>query len=471
MRSFKKQFVLPSLYLSLIAIGSALPWTSAYAQNNVCKYKGDIVDLDDSDVKAFIEGEVTCVRTFSDGQKSTERKVMSKGKILEEELIQKDRHELRRYKIVNGNGLRHGEQLEYFPGTGKVKERERTVDGNKVGLQETYFENGKVKGKDFYASTDGSNGAPGQVASIRYTLDGKIAYLKCSDKRETTIDPDLCGFSGPKQIELYRDDGKLRSKVKMEKGKLVESEEDAAPTSRWASVLSRGAVDEPKAVKRKRENKPSGGSVFTDFYQNGKVKRRMEIDERGMLVGLDEEWYESGQKARSTTYGRQKSDSKIRTDADLTVDQSSCWWQNGKPKIEVIKVKSNSLFEIKTYWDNGKIATQGSMKTRTDCAYCMGISAVENLVECEPGYGYGFKREGSHFGWDRDGQPFSEVTYVDDVLHGIQKAYHRPEGAPQSYLIEERFYDKGKVAKSIKYENGKAVKTEEYFPDGSLKSP
>jgi hypothetical protein len=103
----------------------------------VCKYKGDIVDLEDSDVKAFIEGEVTCVRTFRDGQKSTERKVMSKGKILEEEEIRKDRHELRRYKIVNGNGLRHGEQLEYYPGTKAMKVRERNIDGNKVGLQET----------------------------------------------------------------------------------------------------------------------------------------------------------------------------------------------------------------------------------------------------------------------------------------------------------------------------------------------
>jgi antitoxin component YwqK of YwqJK toxin-antitoxin module len=239
----------------------------------------------------------------------------------------------------------------------------------------------------------------------------------------------------------------------MKNGKPIESEEDAAPTSQWASVLTRGAVDEPKAAKRKRENKPNGGSIFTDFYQNGKVKRRMEIDDQGILVGLDEEWYESDQKARSTTYGRQKTDAKLRADGDLTVEQSSCRWQNGKQKIEVIKVKSNSVFEIKTYWDNGTVATQGSMKTRTDCAYCMGISAVEHLVECEPGYSYGFKREGSHFGWDRDGQPFSEMTYANDELHGIQKSYHRTEGAPQSYLAEERFYEKGKITKLVKYEN------------------
>lgn len=467
MINFKKQIVLRAVlvFVSLFA------WTSAQAKAVICKHKGEVVDLDDSDVKAFIEGEVNCVRTFSDGEKSTERKVMSKGKVLEEEIIRKDRHELRRYKIINGNNLRHGEQLEFFPGTKTIKERERTVDGNKVGLQETFFENGKPKGKEFYAKIEGSSGAPGQVASIRYTASGKVASLRCSSSRETTLDPELCGFSGSKEVELYRDDGALRSKVKMENGKLIESEEDAVPTSRWASVLSRGAVDEPKAAKRKRENKPGGGTVFTDFYKDGKVKRRMEIDGKGLLVGTDEEWYESGQKARSTTYGRQKSEAKYRTDGDLTIEQSACWWQNGKPKIEVSKTKSSPLFEIKTYWDNGKLATKGSIKNRTDCAYCMGVNAIETLVECEPGYAYGFKHEGTHFEWDRDGQPRSEVSYVDGELHGNQKVYHRPAGVPQSYLAEERVYEKGKLAKYIVYENGKVAKTEEYFPDGSIKSP
>jgi antitoxin component YwqK of YwqJK toxin-antitoxin module len=469
MRNTKKQTVLFSFTWILMLFAATCSWTSAHAQAIECKHKGEIVDLDDSDVKAFIEGEVTCVRTFSDGAKSTERKVLSKGKVLEEETIRKDRHELRRYKIVNGNGLRHGEQLEFYPGTKVLKERERTVDGNKVGLQETFFENGKIKSKEFYAKIDDSRGAPGQVASIRYTADGKVASLRCSQSVETTIDPALCGYSGAKEVELYRDDGALRSKVKMANGKILESEEDAAPTSRWASVLTRGAVDEPKAAKRKRENRANGSSTFTDLYQNGKIKRRMEVDEKGMLAGTDEEWYESGQKARSTTYGREKSNVGSRANGELTVEQSVCWWQNGKPKIEVKKAKSNSLFEINTYWDNGTLATKGSIKTRTDCTYCMEVSAVEFLVECEPGYGYGFKREGTHFEWDRDGQPLSEVNYRDGELQGIHKVYLRPIGAPASYLLEERTYEKGKLAKMIRYENGKVLKTEEYFPDGSIK--
>jgi len=427
------------------------------------------VDLNDSDVKAFIEGEVNCIRNFSDGTTSKERKVMSKGKVLEEEIIRKDRHELRRYKIINGNGLRHGEQLEFYPGTKTVKERERNVDGNKVGLQETFFENGKVKGKEFYAKLDGSSGAPGQVASVRYTANGKVAFLRCSLNAETTVDPVLCGFSGTKEVELYRDDGALRSKVKMANGRILESEEDAAPTSRWASVLSRGAVDEPKAAKRKRENKSNGSAVYTDLYQNGKVKRRMELDEKGSLVGTDEEWFESGQKARSTTYGRQKTDVAFRKDGELTIERSVCWWQNGKMKLEVSKAKSNSTFEIKSFWDNGNLATKGSIKTRTDCEYCMGISAIEYLVECEAGFGYGFNREGSHFEWDRDGQPLSEGTYTDGELHGIQKIYLRPKGAPLSHLAQERVYENGKLAKLTNFADGKAVKIEEYFPDGSIK--
>ncbi len=454
------QFVFPIVVL-------ACTWTSASASaqaNEVlCKHKGEVVDLNDSDVKAFIEGEVTCVRTFSDGKQAKERLIMAKGKVLEEEIIRSDRHELHRYKIINGNGLRHGEQLEYYPGTNKLKAREQNVDGHKLGLQERFFENGKIKEKEFYAKKEGSNGAPGQVASVRFTPDGKIGHLRCSENAETTIDPILCGFSGAKDVDLYRDDGKLRSKVKLANGKVLESEEDAQPISRWASVLQRGAVDEPKADKRKKENQSNGTSVFTDFYSNGKVKRRMELDSRGNLTGIDEEWFESGQKARSTTYGKGQSNN------DLTVLQSQCWWQNGKPKIEVRKAKPSSVFEIKTYWDNGTLATQGSVKTRTDCAYCWEIDAVEYLVQCEARHGYGFKSEGTYFEWDRDGQPSREVSYSDGDLHGIDKIYLRPIGAPVSYLSEERTFEKGKMAKKVKYENGKAVKTEEYFPDGSIK--
>lgn len=446
-----------------------LAWTSAHAKSLVCKYKGDEVDLDDADVKAFIEGEVTCVRTYSDGQTATERKVLSKGKVLEEEVIGKNRHELRRYKIINGNNLRHGEQLEYYPGTKAVKIRERNVDGHKVGLQESFFENGKIKEKAFYAKVEGSSGAPSEVANIRFTPSGKIAYLRCSENKETTIDPTLCGFMGPKDNEYYYDNEKLRAKVRLQNGKVLESEEEAATNSRWASVLQTGTVDEPSAVKRKKENKPDGSSIFTDLYENGKVKRRMEIDSRGNLTGKDEEWYESGQMARSTTYGRTKANSPMNKDGDLTVEQSSCWWQNGKPKIEVSRNKVTSTFEIKAYWDNGTLQSKGTVRSRTGCGYCMGLPAVEFLIQCESGYGYGFKNEGVHYEWDQDGQPSSEVTYSDGQRHGIEKIFARPKGAPTSYLAEERTYAKGKVSKLIRYEDGKPVSTEEYFPDGSKK--
>lgn len=395
--------------------------------DQVCRHKGEVVDLNDRDVKVFIEGEVRCVRTHGTS-KTEERLVLSKGKTLERELSAANRHELRRYKIINGNERNHGEQVDYYPGTGKIKRKWKEIDGFPIGLDETFFESGKTKSKSLYFKESDKPGAALQTSAIEYHENGKLALLRCGTSSANSVDPALCGFSGASDVVLYDSQGGIRSKMKIKNGVTEEKEETLSHASS-RSQRSQFNTENPAKVQTKLGK--NGESLVTEFYKNGQMRWRYALDSKGQRTGSDEEWYQDGKKARVTQFA-----TKAEVSSPMAV-KTTCWWQNGQlmSESELLSAKDFSV-KVKAYWDNGKPQSDGTYKINP--TYGDFASALM-LEDCRGRFGL---------------TPMSPIkTYSEG---GVIQA--------------ESTYQDGRVTKRIFYkEDGTQDRVEEYFPDGSKK--
>lgn len=439
------------IYFALATIAFSL---SSYSMTYTCTHKGKSVDLNDPDVKVFIEGEVLCLRDWGK-ENQKERLILSKGKKQLEEIESPRRHEVKRFTLINGNEIEDGEQLEYHPGTGRIKTKVVKVKGRESGLKESFYPSGKIQERQFF-EIENENRGPVQTASIGYHENGKIQFLRCGTSKKNTIDAELCGFEGARQVITFNEKGEQRSKVTYLNGKKTETEEAAKTQSRWASVLQAGTLREPKAAKRNSKINSDNSSVVTDSYENGKPKRIMNIGEDGSLNGADDEWFETGGKARHTVYG--KSDDRQKR---LIVLESQCWWENGKKRATV--TRKGEQIEIQNFFDNGQPEFSGQYSYNPNKNYYWRDSDVEGLVSCEP-YSYSLESEGLHKTWTREGVIQYEAEFVKGQRHGLEKLYDKT-----GELVSETFFEKDKMKRRKTFKDKKLQKDEEFFADGSVK--
>ncbi len=320
----------------------ALAWSSsALASSNECKYNGKVVDIYGREKDDF-NGVVECVRQLSDG-KQVEKHTFVKGREVEVFIDGPNRKEISRYFDGNTNGWRHGEQLEYYPGTSKIKSRERYVKMHQVGLQEKFYENGKIQEKKFYFQETPEQGGS-QVASIGYLENGAIQYISCSKVRSQTIDPKACGFDGRNEIKFKNPDGTERSRIVFEKGERIEYEDRARRQFNRDSIFQRGTIQKDELGTLKREKK-GDGEKHTLTYKGGQVKRVNFYDSKSSITGEDTEYFESGKLARKTVFNKGE------------VEKSECWWENGKPKSKV--ERDGKSVRATFTWDTGVVRSSG----------------------------------------------------------------------------------------------------------------
>ena len=421
-----------------------------------CVHNGKKVDFEDKDVTVFIEGEVRCRRMIV-GQNVTERFVMSRGRVLEEEFKSPERHTLKRYKVINRQTRQHGEQLEFAPGTQTVIERENYIDGRQLGRSERFYKSGKLREiRIFVRDGDDPDAGVRDAASAGYLEDGALTFLRCSKNRDENFDPKLCGFNGPSRLEFKSEGGQLVRRATYVKGEAIESETAARPHSAWASLLNTGVVREPKAATQKTEALPNGHRQITEQYANGQVKRRMEVDDRGELFGKDEEFYESGQKARETQYAQLRK--------SVVIKDSSCWWQNGQRKSNLVANLKTEELQQRLWWDNGKEAFNGRFALEKRSGFGREIS-LESLIQCE-GQPWGAKPVGKHTSFRRDGSKETEVHFSSEgQREGFQRRFDE-----KGTLEFEMIYKADKLLRQKTWKDGVLQSDEEYFEDGSIKS-
>ncbi|HRK08774.1 MAG TPA: hypothetical protein PLZ57_13480 [Pseudobdellovibrionaceae bacterium] len=450
----------PKMFVAHFCIGLATTLTGLAGASGTtareCTHAGKKVDYEDRDVRVFIEGEVLCRRKIMD-QPVTERFVMSRGRVLEEEFKSEERHTLSRYKVINRQTQLHGEQLEFKPGSKTVIRREQYVDGRQLGRSERFHDNGKLKELQLYVRDgDDANSSVRVGSSAGYLENGDLTYLRCSKKREENFDAKLCGFEGPSKLEFKSDAGKVVRRATYLKGESIESETAAKQHSNWASLLNTGVIREPKAATQKSEKQPNGHERITELYANGQVKRRMEVDDRGQLVGRDEEFFESGQKARETEFV---------TLRDLTlVKDSTCWWQNGQRKQSLVVNTASLEMQQRLWWDNGKEQYSGRFAIDDSPRNRRGFS-LESLIQCE-GRSWGARPIGKHTSYRRDGSKETETHYNNE---GDREGAHRVFNE-RGALEVEMIYKAGKVQRQKTWQDGVLQKDEEYYEDGSIKS-
>jgi antitoxin component YwqK of YwqJK toxin-antitoxin module len=437
------------LYSVLFSLLVAICSPSAFGQAAVCKYNGKEVDRWGPE-RAKFNGVVTCIRENRDGN-TIEKHTYVNGHHSEESFDSPSRKEIKRYFDGSENSWLHGEQLEYFPRTTKLKSRKHYDKSNQLGLQEMFYESGKIKQKEFWVK-DRPDGGARQTASIGYREGGGIQFIRCSDARETTLDPKLCGFDGKSKVDLVDDDGKASIHFVFEKGVKIESDSPTNSRSNNGSALQRGTLPSAEAARLKRE-KTSSGEKLTWSYEDGKIKRISFLDEKGFTTGEDSEYFPSGKPARKTLFEKK-----------LAV-QSECWWENGKPKA---KFKRDGDQVTATYtWDTGVVASTGKYAVRKN-SYDHDDSLIDMVMSCEART-YSLDPEGHFEAKRRDGTLEWSGDFKDGQPVGWQKQFDKLGKLDSEQLFAPGTQKKpGVLLERKTYQEGVLLKHEKFNSDGSI---
>lgn len=441
------QFFSALMTVSLLATAP-----SVRAQNPaVCTMDGKEVDRWGPD-RAKYDGVITCIRKGSKGNENTvEKHTYKMGHHIEESIDGPSRKEIRRYFDGEATNWLHGEQLEFYPGTTKLKSRGHYVKAREVGLQEKFYQSGNIQQKDLWVQ-DRADGGVRQAASIGYRENGGIQFIRCSDSRETTIDPKLCGFDAKSTVNLVDEKGDSKTQFVFEKGVKVGSEVVAENSRRWAPAIQRGTIQAADAARLKRE-KNGDGEKLTWTFADGKIKRTSFLDGKGFYTDDDSEFFASGKPARKTRFNKSKA---IRSD---------CWWENGKPKAKF--ERDGDKVTATFTWDNGTIKYAGNF-TVPNQNFSADDAVTDLMVACEE-HLYQLERQGHFIEKRRDGSLRIVGDYKDGQPVGWLKSYDKAGNleTEESYATGTRERP-GMVTARKTYEAGKLVKEEKFNSDGSI---
>jgi antitoxin component YwqK of YwqJK toxin-antitoxin module len=171
-----------------------------------------------------------------------------------------------------------------------------------------------------------------------------------------------------------------------------------------------------------------------EFYENGKPQLTTEYL-HGQKNGTENEYFEEGQMKRATIF----------KDGDSLSE--TLYYQNGKKQSEWVEVKKVfvrkvipvSIRAIRTYFDNGRLESEGTL--------------------------FGEDWDGDFKSYDPSGLVLSYGKYD----HGKMVGTWHLNSVSEPKEIEEDF-DQGVLVTRRTYQNKKLVRREELMPDGSTKS-
>lgn len=417
-----------------------------------CLYKNKEIDIYSSNSTMGINGEVVCQRVNESGKEILEYK---NGRKISKRVNDKYNNYSEKYEYdANGNDHLHGEKIEYFINSSKIKIKKNYDMGFESGLQSEFYESGKPKELQLYIKTE-KDKRPEQTSAIGYHENGDYQYVRCSKIEKENIDSKLCGFPNPHEIKLTNKEGKVKSTIVFNKGEKTATANAINP-SKYGSILKNGFITSPKAVERKTDSQNDGRQKITELYEGGKTKRIFFTDKQGRFLDQDVEYFMSGQVARTTQFQLQKENSI----EFLDVMKSECFWENGQKRFEI--QKENKHYKLNVYYDNGKLRKSG--KYLYEESYYPSEYDLDELIGCSGLTFYSLKPTGLIQTFYENGNKEIESNYVNGKLHGKTTTY---DENGKIKTIES--FENNILTALQKYQNDKVILNEQYNSDGSRK--
>ncbi len=422
---------------------------SAWAERK-CTFEGKEFDIYRADNRDTFSGIVKCKNDYS-GDTIEEEQTYKNGRLIEEKFDGKDRKDVHRFYPDSPNQWRHGEQIEYYPKTSKVRRKEFYQKMHQIGLQESFYESGKVEERKFYTHENENRGSE-ESASIGYLENGSIRYIRCAKEKKNTIDPKLCGFEGQSKFSTYADDATVSRTLTYKNGELLEEE---IPGSRFSARNNDFMKGMQPDLKPSLVRIAYDGKSKKYFYLNekGKSIREFSFDDHGKILGDDIEFFPNEKLARKTNFEKGE------------VVASECFWENGKPRGKYKKTKDG--IEATMTWGNGTIQYSAQFIEKKDGYYSSyDRDNLLNLALRCSRVDYGFLHQGPFAEFNEAGKKIYEGTFEKGEEIGWHRTYDE-----KGTLIEEVFYDASKkpsfISQKKTYKDGVLVSDKKLNSDGS----
>ncbi len=261
--------------------------------------------------------------------------------------------------------------------------------------------------------------------NIELLEDGKVKALTCASRSMVPEDMVPCGFDGKvSRVQLHNEKGNpIRNLSYWQNGKLTKVE-----------TVDRDGLAMTRTYPQPGDDKTYDTEIL---HKNGKVYQAYR-KKKNHLEGTFREFSKEGTLLLETNYENDQPQSENQ------------YYMNGKLKRSVKKAKDEKRLDVKEFWDNGKLKTDG---TFVESQYQSG--SWDSLVA-----------HGRVMRYSKDGVLNEERSYREGRFDGDQKIYF----ASGKLAIEQRYVnDEIRMIKCYD-PSGKLELTEEYHEDGSLKA-
>lgn len=422
---------------------------SAWAERK-CTFQGKEFDIYRAPNRDTFSGVVKCKNEFS-SETIEEEQTYKNGRLIEEKFDGKNRKDIHRYYPDSPNQWRHGEQIDYYPKTNKIRRKENYQKMHQVGMQESFYESGKIEERKFYIHENENRGSE-EAASIGYLENGSVRYIRCAKEKKNTIDPKLCGFEGLSRFSTYLDDGAIGRTLTYKNGELLEEE---IPGARFSARNNDFMIGLQKDLKPATVRITYNGKSKKYIYLSEKNKplREFTFDDHGKVSGEDKEFFPNEKLARKTDFEKGE------------VTASECWWENGKPRGKYKKTKDG--IEATMTWGNGTVQYSAQFIEKPDEYYSSYKTdkLLDIALQCaRPDYS--FSRQGNFTEFNEAGKKIYEGAFEKGEETGWHKSYDE-----NGTLVEELLYDTSKkpafVSQKKTYKDGKLVSDKKLNSDGS----
>ncbi len=235
---------------------------------------------------------------------------------------------------VNERGNKQGQAREFAP-SGQVLRDDNYDNGNLVALARQYFDNGRLRRVAFYARPQG------EQAYAEFNPSGQLRELHCAGAPRLAPDVDdaqLCGFNSVSELDFFSDQGLLRARLRMDKGKAVRQE------TLYASGVPQRVTQLQGAQRIEQNFSPAGVKLREE---------RFAVGEHGSLLELEQRYAETGKLIQEKRWQA----------GEPTSDRS--YYMNGQLRQETLYSTEQGarLKQLSQYHDNGKLASVGRSRS------------------------------------------------------------------------------------------------------------
>ncbi len=314
---------------------SAIIFIAVYAINTPanaiirCEFNGKPVNTANGAETAGLTGLIRC-RESNTGHLQREFEIKD-GQYVGQQRIYDSQGRLARERRVNDRGNTDGPDKTYWP-NGRVKTEEVARNGQTEGIKKRYYEGGQLEDLLYYAAGQ-------EVFAMAYYPEGHLYELRCPKQSVTPEDREPCGFSGPQQITLKRNDGRMGAQQTWSAGRLVANTSYREDGSQWqVHTLEKGervhrvySQEGQRNVLRSEERYQEDAQAFLTS-KRGRLQSRKQWGANGVLI--EETLFAEGREA-----------------------QVLRWYLNGKLK-ESAKLEGTNIAQalrvVETFDDAGK---------------------------------------------------------------------------------------------------------------------